>query len=265
MAPEGMVNLKHATVLITGASQGIGFGLAQRFLNAGSTVIITGRSQEKLNEAISAVPGLHGWVNDISVPEDRIALAERIRSEFPSLGVLINNAGIQRRIAHASDEGSWPERQKEIDTLLGGPVHLNALLIPTLLERQRPGLIVNVTSGGAFIPQVFAPTYSACKAAVHSYTVTLRHALRGTPIRVVELIPPAVQTGLAGPGATHGAPLNEFCDTVFEKFTDDVETIGFGPTDTPEFKELVDAPKKFFEVSANRFPIKTYSGQKEDK
>jgi uncharacterized oxidoreductase len=204
------------------------------------------------------LPGIHGWVSDISQPQDRETLAERIKSEFPSLNIVINNAGIQRRIALASDRAPWPEHQKEIDTLLSGPIHLNALLLPTMLGQRHPGLIVNVTSGGAFIPQVFAPTYGACKAAIHSYTVTLRHALQGTPIRVVEMIPPAIRTGLAGPGSTHGAPLDEFLDHVFPAMFDDVETVGFGPTDTPEFKQLVDAPKSLFAVSAGRFPIETY-------
>jgi uncharacterized oxidoreductase len=158
--------------------------------------------------------------------------------------VVINNAGIQRRIALAADSAPWSERQKEIDTLLSGPIHLNSLLVPIMLKHARPGVIVNVTSGGAFIPQVFAPVYSACKAALHSYTVTLRHALQGTPLRVVELIPPAIQTGLAGPGATHGAPLNEFCDAVFSELFADSETIGFGPTGTAEFKQLIERARR---------------------
>jgi uncharacterized oxidoreductase len=79
-------------------------------------------------------------------------------------------------------------------------------------------------------------------------------------LRVVELIPPAVQTELAGPGATHGAPLNEFCDAVFPQLFGSAETIGFGPTGTPDFKQLIDAPKKLFEMSAARFPTLTYSG-----
>lgn len=258
MISKESMNLKQATVLITGASQGIGLGLAERFLAAGSTVIITGRNAARIDEAVRALPGIHGWVSDISIPEDRIALAERVKTEFPSLSVLVNNAGIQRRIALASDTAPWPERQKEIDTLLSGPIHLNALLIPMMLEHQRASLIVNVTSGGAFIPQVFAPIYSACKAAIHSYTVTLRHALEGTPIRVAELIPPAVRTGLAGPSATHGAPLDEFLNQVFPALVGDAETVGFGPTDTPEFRQILDAPKSFFVASAARFPTETY-------
>jgi len=255
---SGILNLTQATVLITGGTQGIGLGLAQRFLAAGSSVVITGRNAERIERLRQSMPGLHGWVSDIRSSEDREVLAARIEREIPWLNVVINNAGIQRRIALAADSAPWSEKQAEIDTLLCGPIHLNSLLVPLMLKQARPGLIVNVTSGGAFIPQVFAPVYSACKAALHSYTVTLRHALQNTPIRVVELIPPAIRTGLAGPGAAHGAPLDEFCDTVFAALSGDAETVGFGPTDTPEFKSLIDVSKKLFAASAARFPTETY-------
>ena len=210
------VDPARAHVLITGGSNGIGWGLAARFLAAGSKVLVTGRSPEKLEEAAGAMPGLLTLVNDIGRPEHREVLAGHVRSNMPGLNVLINNAGIQRRVPLAADDAPWAERQAEIDTLLSGPVHLNHLLVPLMLSHGQPGVLVNVSSGGGFIPQVFAPVYSACKAAIHSYSITLRHALRNTPLRVVELIPPAVQTGLAGPGASaHGAPLDAFCDEVF--------------------------------------------------
>lgn len=265
MESPDALELKNATVLITGGTQGIGLGLAERFLAAGSSVIVTGRDIARIEQTLRDFPGLHGWASDISNPGDRESLATRIQSEFPALNVVINNAGIQRRVALAADSAPWSERQREIDALLSGPIHLNSLLVPIMLMHQRRGAIVNVTSGGAFIPQVFAPVYSACKAALHSYTVTLRHALRETPLRVVELIPPAIRTGLAGPGATHGAPLGEFCDAVFPQLFGDSETIGFGPTGTSEFHQLVDAPKKLFAVSAARFPTQTYRGLTEDQ
>ena len=249
---------KNATVLITGGTQGIGLGLAKRFLAAGSAVVITGRDEERIEQTLRILPCLHGWVSDIGNPEDREALAKRVESEFPSLNVVINNAGIQRRISLAVDSAPWPERQNEIDVLLSGPLHLNSLLVPMMLEGARPGVIVNVTSGGAFIPQVFAPVYSACKAALHSYTVTLRHALAGTPIRVVELIPPAIRTNLSGPTATHGAPLDDFCDHAFAALGTDIGIIGFGPTDSPEFHRLLDLVEPMFQASAGRFPVTTY-------
>jgi uncharacterized oxidoreductase len=247
-------------VLITGGSEGIGRGLAKRYLNSGARVLVTGRSTSKLEQASRELPGLLTVANDISRPEEREALAEHVRVHMPDLNVLINNAGIQRRISLASDQAAWPERQAEIDTLLAGPVHLNHLLVPHMLARGRPGLVVNVSSGGAFIPQVFAPVYSACKAALHSYTVTLRHALQSTPLRVVELIPPAVHTNLAGPTATHGADIDNFCDSVFADLQrQDSDTIGYGPTAEPEFKRLLDMTGPLFQKSAARFPAMTYS------
>jgi uncharacterized oxidoreductase len=253
-------SIQPANVLITGGSEGIGRALAARYLAAGSKVLITGRAAQKLEKAQREMPGILTFVNDISSLEEREALARHVESYLPGVNVVINNAGIQRRVSLASDTAEWPERQAEIDILLSAPVHLNHLLIPIMLRSKKPGMIVNVTSGGAFVPQVFAPVYSACKAALHSYTVTLRHALNGTSLRVVELVPPAVQTGLAGPGATHGAALDDFSNAVLERLQrGDSDVIGFGPTDTPEFRHMLDIAGPFFVASAGRFPVATYS------
>jgi uncharacterized oxidoreductase len=199
-------------VLITGGSEGIGRALAVQFHRSGARVLVTGRSADKLGGASSALPKLETFVSDISRPDEREQLAQHVREVMPGLNILINNAGIQRRVSLAADAAPWSERQIEIDTLLGAPVHLNHLLVPVILAQGGPGMIVNVTSGGAYVPQPFAPIYSACKAALHSYTMNLRFALANTPCRVVEIIPPAIRTALAGPGDTHGAPLEEFCD-----------------------------------------------------
>jgi uncharacterized oxidoreductase len=249
-----------ANVLITGGSDGIGRGLAARYLATGAKVLITGRNAEKLEKAARELPGILTFANDIARVEAREALASHVQSHLPRLDVVINNAGIQRRVSLASDTAPWSERQAEIDILLSAPVHLNHLLIPLMLRSKEPALIVNVTSGGAFVPQVFAPIYSACKAALHSYTVTLRHALQGTKLRVVELVPPAVQTGLGDPGVTHGAPLDEFCDAVFASLQrGDAEVIGFGRTGTPEFRQMLETAEPFFKASAVRFRVATYS------
>jgi uncharacterized oxidoreductase len=254
------IELKHANVLVTGGSDGIGRSLAARYLGAGSKVLVTGRNAGKLARAARELPGLLTFVNDISKSEEREALAKHVQSNMSGLNVLINNAGIQRRISLASDTASWSERQVEIDTLLSGPVHLNHLPVPLMLKHHLPSLLVNVTSGGAFVPQVFAPVYSACKAALHSYIVTLRHALQRTQVRVVELIPPAVRTALAGPGATHGAPLDEFCDEVFPALErGDMEVVGFGPTNTFEFKQMLETSAALFKASSSRFLVVTYS------
>jgi uncharacterized oxidoreductase len=253
------MDFKNKLVLITGGSEGIGKGLAVRFLNAGSKVLITGRNKEKLQQAAEENPGLLTFVNDIGEVSQREALIEYVKEHFGGLDILINNAGIQRRIALADDHAPWSERQAEINILLSAPVHLNDLLIPLITKNGKEGLIINVTSGGAYIPQVFAPIYSACKAALHSYTMILRHALSETSCKVVELIPPAVQTALAGRGLNHGAPLNDFADKVFaDLLAGEKETIGFGPTDNI-VQEISGQPvEKIFSGSLSRFPVNIY-------
>ncbi|HTW68072.1 MAG TPA: SDR family NAD(P)-dependent oxidoreductase [Bryobacteraceae bacterium] len=248
-----------SNVLITGGTSGIGRGLAERYLAEGNAVMITGRDPQRLRDTATALPGLMTSVCDIGKPGDREKLARDVETSMPELHVAINNAGIQRRISLAADTAPWSERQAEIDILLSGPIHLNYLLIPIMLRHGQTARIVNVTSGGAIIPQVFAPVYSACKAALHSYTLTLRHALRGTGVRVVEVMPPAVQTALVGAGQAHGAPLGEFCDTVYAALKGDGETIGFGPTEAPEFKRLLAESETLFQSRLTRFPVATYS------
>lgn len=171
----------------------------------------------------------------------------------------MNNAGIQRRVALAADDATWSEREDEMRILLSGPVHLNHLVLPHLLTRAAPGRIVNVTSGGAFVPQPFAPMYSALKAALHSYTVNLRFALTDTDVRVTELAPPAVATGLAGPGGGHGASLSEFADAAYAGIVAGHDYVGFGATDSTRVTTRLLAEQEDFTALAPRFPVPTYA------
>jgi uncharacterized oxidoreductase len=236
-----------STVLITGGSSGIGRTLAARYLAAGNQVTITGRSESRLAAAAEALPGLSTIAGDVSDPADRVRLAA---AAPPTVDVLINNAGIQRRIPITDDDSPWADSQNELDTLLAAPVHLSRLLVPLMLRHGRPSVLINVTSGGAFVPQPFAPLYSAAKAALHSWTVNLRHALADTPIRVVELIPPAVATALADP--PHGADPDAFADAVFPLLTGDHPEVGFGPTATPAFADRLASERAQFEARAAR-------------
>lgn len=225
-------------------------------------MLVTGRSARSLAEAAKTHPGLEIFAGDLSDPADREALAGYVRESMPDLDLLVNNAGIQRRVAFAEDSAPWAERQAEIDTLLAAPAHLDHLLIPVLLAHGRAAAIVEVTSGGALIPQPFAPLYSACKAALHSYSMTLRHALAGTPCRVVELMPPAVATELAGPGNTHGVPVDEFCDAVLAgidaALTGGPQVIGYGPTAAEGITRRLQSEQAMFDSNSARFPVKTY-------
>ena len=202
------------TVLVTGGASGIGAALAERFLHAGNEVIICGRRADKLKEARAEHPGLHTYEVDLSRPESRERLSERVVKDHPSLDVLVNNAGIQQRI-DLTGEPSWNHVRQELEINLEAPIHLSMLLIPHLRKQAKPA-IINVSSGLAFAPLAATPVYCATKAAMHSYTQSLRHQLRDTGIRVIELIPPAVDTDLGGPGLhTWGVPLDEFADAVF--------------------------------------------------
>ncbi len=210
------MDLASNTVLITGGGSGIGLALAARFLQAGSQVIVCGRREDRLREAKDTHPGLQIRVCDVARTMERVALCHQVMGEFPRLNVLVNNAGIQRRVQLTEPE-EWIETQQEIAINLEAPVHLSRLFIPHLLTQDRP-VIVNVTSGLAFAPLARAPIYSATKAALHSFTLSLRHQLARTPIRVVEIVPPAVNTELGGPGLhTFGVSVREFADAVMSR------------------------------------------------
>ncbi|AJY63280.1 SDR family NAD(P)-dependent oxidoreductase [Burkholderia glumae] len=253
------IDFTRAQVLITGGGQGIGLALAKRFLAVGSRVLVTGRHESKLEQARRAHRGLEIFVNNISSAAGRIELATHVAEAMPGLNVLINNAGYQRRVSLAADDAPWSDSQAEIDTLLSGPIHLTRLLVPLLLAHGGAGMIVNVTSGGAYFPQPFAPVYSACKAALHSFTVNLRFAMSKTAYRVVELIPPAVQTGLGGTDAGHGAPLDEFADSVFKQLSvGERDEIGFGPTASPRFEQAAAPYREMFQEFQTRTPVKLY-------
>lgn len=246
-------------VLMTGGSDGIGFGLARRFLAAGANVLVTGRDAGRLDRAAAAAPGLQTLVNDIGVAEERERLAQYLQVRHPGLRVVVNNAGIQRRVALADDQAPWAERQREIDILFSAVVHLNHLLVPLLLQHGKPALIANVSSGGALVPQPFAPVYSACKAAIHSYTANLRFALAATPVRVVEIIPPAVRTGLAGSGVAHGADVEDFCDAVFAGLAaGQADELCFGMTDSAELRHRLVVDHALFDGFSGRFPVGRY-------
>jgi uncharacterized oxidoreductase len=221
------MQLSGNTVLVTGGASGIGLAFARRFLTAGNTVIICGRREQKLREAEAANPGLRTRVCNLAEQSDREQLADSIRREFPGLNVLLNNAGIQRKVRLASQE-PWDDARQEILTNLDAPIHLTRLFIPHLLEQPRAA-IINVTSGLAFAPRADTPIYSATKAALHSFTLSLRHQLLGSSVEAIEIIPPAVDTDLGGPGLhTFGVNVDEFADAVFARLGGDEQEIGYG-------------------------------------
>jgi uncharacterized oxidoreductase len=221
------MELGSRTILITGGASGIGLALAVRFQRAGSRVIVCGRRESTLLAARAAHPGLETRVCDVADPSARVELARWAVETWPHLDVLVNNAGVQRRVPAAQME-PWHETAAEIAINLEAPIHLCKLLAPHL--RTRPyAAIVNVTSGLAFAPLALAPVYSATKAALRSFTLSLRHDLAATPVEVVEVIPPAVNTDLGGPGLhDFGAPLDDFADAVIERLGRGESEIAYG-------------------------------------
>lgn len=219
------------TILITGGASGIGLALAERFLKADNKVIIVGRRKEKLEEAKNKFPALHTRVCDVAREEDRLSLADWLKKEFPDLNVLVNNAGIQQRVNLIKADQDWKYYQNELKINVEAPIHLSMLLIPQLAEKER-ATIINVTSGLAVMPGVWVPIYSATKAAMHSFTISLRLQLAQTNVEVVEILPPAVNTDLGGVGLhTFGAPLNDFADSVFQGIEHGDLEIGYGGTE----------------------------------
>lgn len=191
---------KGNTILITGGATGIGLALAEEFLRLGNEIIICGRREEKLRQAKKKNPRLHTRKCDVSKEGERKALHDWVVSEFPETNVLVNNAGIQKRIDFTKGTADLlrdlqDEGADEIDINLKAYVYLAAHFIPDI-QRKKQAAIVNVSSGLGFLPIASMPVYCASKAAVHSFSVSLRHQLKGTSIIVFEVIPPMVDTDL---------------------------------------------------------------------
>ena len=179
------------TVLITGGATGIGFSLAEAFVEKGNEVIICGRREFKLNEAKDKLPQIHIMTCDITKVNDRFDLYYNLKSNFKDINILVNNAGIGRMVDLKKGESDL--REDEIYTNLIAPIHLSTHFIPDLL-RHEESAIINVSSGLAFVPIAAMPIYCATKAAMHSFSISLRHQLRDTEIKVFEVIPPIVDT-----------------------------------------------------------------------
>jgi uncharacterized oxidoreductase len=210
------------TILITGGGSGIGGGLAKAFHSLGNHVIVAGRRSDVLEKT-----GLDFVVLDTRDRSSIKSAASQVTQKFPMLNVVINNAGVQYRHDFSApvDEAAIAE---EIQTNIMGVIGMTAAFVPHL--KSRPSIIINISSGLAFVPMARYPVYCATKAFVHSFTMSLRHQLRNTSVRVIEVAPPWVATDLgAGHTTTEQgrAPmaLDAFIDAAMKDLASGVEEL----------------------------------------
>ena len=189
------MNLNGNTILITGGSSGIGFQMAKEFLAAKNKVIITGRNIEKLKEAKQKLGDVKIIQSDVSNPDSIKELYEQVSKEFSDLNILINNAGVMFSINLQKHNLSASELVKEFDINVKGTIWMNNAFLP-LLKKNKNAATVTVSSGLAFVPLPISPIYCSTKAALHSYTQSLRVQLKNTKVKVFELAPPATETEL---------------------------------------------------------------------
>jgi len=183
------------TVLITGGTSGIGYELVAELSKLGNKVIVTGRDEANLDATRQKLPDVHTIRTDVSDPLAIASLYRQVVSEFPELNMLINNAGIMRKINLQTHGDDLADIVREIDINLSGSIRMVMQFLPHLRTRSSAA-IINVSSGLAFVPLPISPIYSATKAAIHSFTQSLRLQLKNTNIKVIELAPPGTETPL---------------------------------------------------------------------
>lgn len=213
------------TILITGGTSGIGLAFAREFHRLENTVIICGRRQERLAEIEQQHEGIITYRCDVADSIDRESLAEWVLTNYPQVNVLINNAGLQL-LTDMTRPVDLHRVNSEINTNLVAPIHLTSLFAQQLAQKEEAA-IINISSGLAFVPIAFMPVYCATKAAIHSITLSLRHQLRNTPVKVFEIAPPAVDTELGSDRRedktqSHGGlPVADFLTEAMEAIKND--------------------------------------------
>jgi len=211
-------------ILITGGATGIGSGLMQRFVQENNTVIICGRRESTLKEAIQKFPSVITRVCDLSIAGERENLFNWIAKEHNDLNVLVNNAGIQQWMSITNDD-FFQRAKDEIAINIEAPLHLISLF----LDLSSLSTVINVTSGLAFAPLAKVPVYCASKAFLHSFSLSLRYMLSSKNIEVIELIPPALNTDLGGKGIhDEFPPIQGFIESTFEQIMAGKSAISWG-------------------------------------
>lgn len=227
------MQLSNRTVLVTGGTSGIGLGIAEAFLKSKSKVIVCGRDKKKLASVKEKFPDITTIPCDVGDARQREELARETINNFPELDILVNNAGVQRYIDLKKGFDELKSGEDEIAINFISVVELTALFISHLMKKPTAA-IINVSSGLGFMPMLNTPIYSATKAAIHTYSLVLRQQLKDTSVRVIEIVPPMVDTNLnrAGRIAAHikysGISLSDYIPTVINGFENDSDTIFYG-------------------------------------
>jgi uncharacterized oxidoreductase len=247
------MKMRGNTILITGGTSGIGKGLAEAFHQLRNQVIITGRREDRLKSICVANPGMRYYFQDVADLASVKNTAQQILEEFPALNCVFNNAGMQRRHDFASgkpiDDAAI---LAEVQTNLLGLIRVTVEFLPHL-KNQPNATLLNVSSGLAFIPMTAFPVYCASKAAVHSFTMTLRVQLKGSGVKVIELVPPYVATELGGvsstaaPGALRQMPIDTFIAETMKELAGDADEIVIGGAKNLYAAGGSDGVKKFLE------------------
>lgn len=246
------MNISNNVVLVTGGGTGIGFCIAEEFVKSGNEVIICGRREEKLKEAKTKLPQIHTRVCDVAASKDRGDLFNWVNANFEGVNILVNNAGVQRMIDFKKGIAELAKHENEVDINLASAIQLSAYFIPTFMKLKESA-IVNVSSGLAFIPLAMIPIYCATKAAMHSFSISLRHQLKDTSVKVFEIIPPTVDTELdKGTRAQRnmayrGIPPSEVAAAAMKALTENEYECAVG-----QAKGLIDASRTGFAEQFDR-------------
>ena len=227
------MKLSNRTVLVTGGTSGIGLGIAEAFQRSKSRVIVCGRNREKLSTVKEKFPDIMVLHCDVGDARQRKKLATEVIRRFPDLDILINNAGIQRYIDLKKGHDELKSGEDEIAINFVSTVELTALFIGHLMKRPSAA-VINVSSGLGFMPMLNTPVYCATKAAIHTYSLVLRQQLKDTSVKVIEIVPPMIDTDLnkEGRDGAHlkfrGISLSEYIPTVIKGLENDADMIFHG-------------------------------------